>query len=201
MNGPVTLPFSRKGGLCLNVNLPAVGLRNLKTAVAVMVCYVLFLPIRGLGPVDTGSALDLVGPFYACIAAVICMQSSVEHSLQQGISRIISTLVGGATGLLVLSVESAAPSELLTTALLGASVVFIIWLCNLIGRPAACSTGCIVCCAVILSHSGAERYFYTLARTGETIVGILTAIAVNRLLPDRRPRAQGGPDKGQSSEK
>ena len=168
--------------------IPKVGMRNIKTAVAVMVCYILFIPIRGMGPVDTGSILDLVGPFYACIAAIICMQSSVEHSLQQGLSRIISTLVGGAVGLLVLSIGMVADSDLLTLVMLGASVVFIIWLCNLIGRPAACSTGCIVCCAVILSHSGAERYFYTFARTGETIVGILVSIAVNRLLPDHRPK-------------
>lgn len=166
-------------------NIPKVGMRNIKTAVAVMICYLLFIPLRGMGP-DTGNALDLVGPFYACIAAVICMQSSVEHSLQQGLSRIISTIVGGVVGLLVLSVGMVANSDLLTTIMLGASVVFIIWLCNLIGRPAACSTGCVVCCAVILSHSGAERYFYTLARTGETIVGILVALAVNRLLPDHR---------------
>ena len=168
--------------------IPRIGMRNIKTAVAVMICYIIFIPVRGMGPADVGSGLDLVGPFYACIAAVICMQSSVEHSLRQGISRIISTLVGGIVGLLALSVSMAAHSELFTILMLGACMVFIIWLCNLVGWPAACSTGCIVCCAVILSHSGAERYFYTLARTGETIVGILVSIAVNRVLPDYRPK-------------
>lgn len=170
--------------------VPKVGMRNLKTAVAVMICYVIFIPIRGMGPANiSDNVLDLIGPFYACIAAIICMQSSVEHSLQQGISRIISTVVGGLVGLAVLSLGMVAGSDLLTLIMLGASVVFIIWLCNLIGRPAACSTGCIVCCAVILSHSGAERYFYTLARIGETVVGILVAVAANHFLPDYRPKS------------
>lgn len=166
--------------------LPKIGMRNIKTAVATMICYVVFIPVRGMGPVNAESSLDLVGPFYACIAAIICMQSSVEDSLRQGISRIISTVVGGFVGLLALSISIAARSELLFLFLLGLCVVFVIWFCNFIGRPTSCSTGCIVCCAVMLSHSGGERYFYTFARVGETIVGILVAVAVNHLLPDRR---------------
>lgn len=64
-------------------------------------------------------------------------------------------------------------------------MVFTIWLCNAIGRPAACSIGCVVLCVVILNHSGADRYLYTILRVGETLLGIVVAVAVNRLLPGK----------------
>lgn len=161
--------------------LPGVGMRNLKTAVAVMICFFLFLPLQGIG----GPAGEHVGPFYACIAAVICMQGSVEQSVRQGISRVMGTLLGGGVGLLALLLGDWLEQPVLTGILLGAGVVFTIWLCNAIGRPAACSIGCVVLCVVILNHSGADRYLYTILRVGETLLGIVVAVAVNCLLPGK----------------
>ncbi|MGL4771994.1 MAG: aromatic acid exporter family protein, partial [Clostridium sp.] len=54
-----------------------VGLRNIKTALAVFVCMFLF------------SIFNNDNPFYACIAAVICMGDTVENSLIMGKNRII----------------------------------------------------------------------------------------------------------------
>ena len=162
-------------------NLPGVGMRNIKTAVAVMICFFLFLSLREI----EGPAGEHVGPFYACIAAIICMQSSVVQSVRQGISRVMGTLLGGGVGLLALLLGDWVDCPALTGVLLGAGVVFTIWLCNAIRRPAACSISCVVLCVMVLNHSGADRYLYTALRVGETLVGIVVAVAVNRLLPGK----------------
>lgn len=154
------------------------GMRNIKTAVAVTLCYFIFLPFWD----PSGE----VGPFYACIASVICMQDSVEKSFRQGVSRTIGTLLGGLVGLVILFVDDSVNSNLLLGLMLGAGCVAVIWLCNLIGRSSSSSLGCVVLSVVLINHGGVERYIYFLSRVVETVVGIAVAVAVNHLLPDFR---------------
>lgn len=169
-------------------DIPGVGMRTVKTAVAVVICFLVFLPFWDHGMAPDGDPLKNVGPFYACIAAIICMQSSVEQSVRQGISRVIGTVIGGLAGLLVLLVDDAVGLSVVTGLLMGCGIVLTLWLCNLIKRPAACSIGCVVVCVVMLNHGGPDRYLYTLFRVLETIAGIAVAVGVNHLLPDLRPK-------------
>ncbi len=170
----------------LRERLPKVGMRNIKTAVAVAACYFLFYPLRWVGIGMEGT----LGPFYACIAAVICMQSSIEQSVRQGVSRVIGTLLGGVMGLLVLLLDDWLKQPVVTGLLLGVGVIVTIWLCNVLRRPAACAIGCVVLCVVIINHSGADRYWYTILRIGETLVGVAVAVVVNQLLPGGRAEKQ-----------
>ena len=168
--------------------IPGVGMRMVKTAIAVVVCYFIFLPFWLRTPVGEYDPLKDVGPFYACIAAIICMQSSVEQSVRQGVSRVIGTCIGGLVGLAILFVDDLVGRPGLLGLMIGGGIILTMWICNLIGRPAACSIGSILVCVVILNHGGPERYFYTLFRVMETIVGIAVAVGINRLLPDRREK-------------
>lgn len=180
----------------MKLELPKIGMRAVKTTVAVMVCFFLFLPFWVYTPVGENDPLAQIGPFYACIAAIICMQSSVEQTVRQGVSRVIGTCIGGLVGLGVLLLDDLIANAVATGFIMGGGVLLTLWLCNLIKRPAACSIGCIVVCVVMLNHSGPDRYLYTLFRVAETLVGILVAVGVNRLLPDRRrpePETPGGP--------
>ena len=165
---------------------PGVGMRMVKTAVAVVLCYFIFLPFWLRTPVGEYDPLKDVGPFYACIAAIICMQSSVEQSVRQGVSRVIGTCVGGAVGLAILFVDDLLNRPIFLGLMIGLGIILTMWICNLIRRPAACSIGSILVCVVILNHGGPERYLYTLFRIMETIVGIAVAVGINRFLPDRR---------------
>ncbi len=162
------------------------GMRTLKTMVAVAVCFLIFLPFWAAEAGSEDNILDHVGPFYACIAAIVCMQDSVERSVRQGISRLIGTGIGGSVGIVILWISGERSNPFLFGGLLAVGVMTTIWICDLLQKPAACSIGGVVCCAVLLSHGGAERYFYLLTRMGETAVGILVGVAVNRLLPDHR---------------
>ena len=174
-------------------NIPHVGLRTIKTALAVMICTAIFLPFHLLQD-QNSDPWSLIGPLNACVAAIICMQSSIEDSWQQGFIRLRGTAIGGMVGIVVISLYLLFPYPPLLIPLLGLSTVAIIWFCNLIKRPRACGLGCIVCCIVILSpaDSGIERYLTALARMGETAVGILISILINRLLPGLPPVADSG---------
>lgn len=171
-------------------DIPKVGMRTIKTAVAVVLSYLVFLPIGLLNPQQSGGAGAMV-PFYACIAAVICMQSSVRQTLHQGISRLLGTAIGGVLGLLVLIMDQLLSYPLILALMLGVGTVASIWLCNLIKRPAACSISVVVLCVILFNHSGPDRYIYALNRMFETGVGAVMAVVVNRALPDHREEEEG----------
>ena len=176
-------------------DIPHVGLRTIKTALAVMVCVAVFLPFHILQD-DPSDPWSMVGPLNACVAAIICMQSSIEDSWQQGFIRLRGTAIGGVVGILMLTIYLFFPYPVLLIPMLGASTVLVIWFCNLIHKPRACGLGCIVCCIVLLypADSGVQHYLSALARMGETAAGILISLLINRLLPGLPPAEQNDPE-------
>ncbi|WP_368236611.1 aromatic acid exporter family protein, partial [Anaerotruncus rubiinfantis] len=59
-------------------NTLRVGMRNVKTALAIFVCLLLYQFVPG-------------NASYACIAALIAMQSTLEESWSQGRNRLLGT--------------------------------------------------------------------------------------------------------------
>lgn len=159
-------------------------MRTIKTAVAVVLSYLIFLPLALLFPVQYGVGQS--GAFCACIAAVICMQSSVGQSMRQGVARLLGTAIGGLLGLLLLTIDRLLSQPLFLALMLGAGTIACIWLCNLLERPGACAISVVVLCVILLNHAGPERYMYALGRMVETAVGVVLAVVVNRVLPDHR---------------
>ena len=167
--------------------IPGIGMRTVKTAVAVMLSYLVFVPFDLIYREELGGVLGQMGPLYACIACVVCMQGSLEQSVQSGLSRLMGVAVGGVLGGLALLPGEAAGHPLVKILLLGAVCVAGIWLCLLLKRPAACAMACIVPCVILVNDMiGPERYFYAAARVAETLVGVAIAFGVNALLPDHR---------------
>ena len=183
------------------MRLPGVGMRTVKTAVAVMLSYLVFVPFGLLYREELGGVLGQIGPMYACIACVVCMQSSLGQTMQQGISRFIGVAVGGVLGVLALSLGEDARQPLVKTAILGLICVAGIWVCLLIKRPTACGMACIVPCVILINDMvGVERYYYAAARIIETVVGVAIAFGVNAVLPDHRPEEERGDPEEQKSE-
>lgn len=67
------------------LDLPHIGSRNIKTGLSVLICLI-FWP----------------NSLFAAIAAVICVQSTIENSLKIGLNRLIGTLLGGVLSLMLL---------------------------------------------------------------------------------------------------
>ena len=63
-------------------NMKKIGMRNIKTSISVFLCIIILRIFHN------------TYPFYACIAAVITMQSAVHHSFATGRNRMIGTVVG-----------------------------------------------------------------------------------------------------------
>lgn len=64
-----------------------IGMRNIKTALSVFLCVVIF------------QIFNMGSPFYAAIAAIISMQSSVIDTFKTGKNRVLGTFLGAFTGL------------------------------------------------------------------------------------------------------
>lgn len=73
--------------------LPKVGPRTIKTALAVMISYAIFVPFDLIYHTEYGGIWGQLGPSYACIACIICMQSSLGQTIYQGVSRFIGVAV------------------------------------------------------------------------------------------------------------
>ena len=79
----------------MKLRIPKVGMRTIKTAVAVMLSYLLFVPFDLMYREEYGGIWGQMGPLYACIACIVCMQSSLGQTVRQGVSRLIGVAIGG----------------------------------------------------------------------------------------------------------
>lgn len=153
----------------MKLNIHKVGFRNIKTALAVMICMLIF------------QAIGRENPFYACIAAVICMKDTVSSSFTMGKNRLIGTLIGALTGLiliyLVLHFKFLYNIIPVVTAL---GIVMAIYVCNMLYKPGSVVISCIVVIGIMVNHVGPESYTYAIGRSIDTAVGILVAILLNK---------------------
>lgn len=148
------------------------GLRIIKTGLAVMISMV----ISHLRP---GSGL----PFYAAIAAIICMQQNVDDSFSIGINRVIGTIFGGLMGLvfLILIPDGSIP-VFLDYLLVSIFATFIIWAMANVNRKSAVSIAAIVFLSITINHSrdpGGLPVPFAASRVMDTLIGVLSAIVVN----------------------
>lgn len=147
------------------------GLRIIKTGLAVFISLIVS-HIRG------GEAM----PFYAAIAAIICLKEDVDGTLSIGINRIFGTLLGGAVGLLYLLAfkERDLPASL-NYLLVSLSIVLMIWVMALLGKTKAISIMAVVFVSIAINHGLEAEYpvTFVINRVVDTLVGVFTAIIVN----------------------
>lgn len=152
------------------LTLPKIGARNLKTALAVTLCVGFF------------ELIHRQYPFYACIAAVICMKDTVENSYKMGKERMIGTITGGLVGLsftfLALTFNLIKFPGLIT----GAGVVLTIYLLNIFNKKGSVSIGCIVLIAIMTNLHGKAPYAYAFDRIIDTFIGIIIALLINKYI-------------------
>lgn len=169
-------------------------MRTIKTAVGVVLGYLVFLPLWYFFPNPTGTVLDHMNPLYTCLAAVICMQSSLEQTWNQGLSRLVGTMVGGLVGILMLIPDWLLEIPVLFALMMGCAVVASIWICLLIRRPSACAMASVLACVILFNHVGPERYYYAASRILETAIGVCITLVINWVLPDHRmPKQEKAP--------
>lgn len=172
--------------------LPLPGMRNIKTAVSVLLClvvYVLFPLLAEITNEFDGKFFELLtfivnrqDPMFACIAAVVVMQSTVADSVSSGKSRIYGTALGAAAGLLFLLINLSVPVHLLNILLIAIGVVFLIYVCNLLKLQNAVSISVITFLVILISIGQKSPILYAVNRLLDTGIGIVISIFVNRYL-------------------
>ncbi|NMA86091.1 MAG: hypothetical protein GX968_02060 [Tissierellia bacterium] len=138
-----------------------IGLRNLKTALAVALT--IFL----------SQLLNLRSPFFAGIAAITAMQSSVSESFSSGLDRMFSTILGGIIALVFSLVAPENPF------FIGLGIVIIIYLCNLFGWKQSVQLSGMVFLSIILNYKEGSRVDYAFYRTVDTLFGLVIGALIN----------------------
>lgn len=150
-----------------------IGGRIWKTVLAVFLCF----------GIDTMRKTGV--PFYAAIAAILCMQRSHQDSLWQAKNREIATIIGGIWGMLFLLFERyvvAVPVELLRYAVLSLLLIPIIKLSVWMHQEKGTFLMCVVFLCVTVTHRGdVSPVQFAFDRILDTTIGIVTSLAVNRL--------------------
>lgn len=147
------------------------GLRIFKTALAVF----LSLCISYLRN-------DAAIPFYAAIAALICMKTGIDETIEIGVNRVFGTLVGGLSGLLYLLTFKRLMLDSFINYLLISLVIFVlIWIMSNLDKPNAITIMCVVLLSITLNHGQEVEYPFTFAlnRVIDTLIGVVVAVFVN----------------------
>lgn len=138
-----------------------VGLRNIKTAIAVFICLLVLTLLKS----------DRY--FYACIAAVISMQSSVYDSFVAGRNRMRGTTIGAVTGITLAYIGQ---NNIILTTL---GVIIVIYLCNIFEFKKSVPIACIVFLAIMTNLDDMTPLVYGTKRLLETFLGIIVSVLVN----------------------
>lgn len=138
-----------------------IGMRNIKTAISVFICLIL------------SKLFNIQYPFYAAIAAIISMQSSITDSLKAGKSRMLGTFIGAVVGLLFALIK---PGSIILTSI---GIIIVIYICNLLKWRDSISIAGVVFLAIMMNLSKGSPLLYSVNRLADTFLGIIVAMTVN----------------------
>ena len=151
--------------------IPLPGLRILKSALAVFLCFAADA-FRGGGV-----------PFYSAIAAILCMQPDVASGLKVGINRVIGTLIGGFYGMGMLYLLRAlftGEPGLAYYAVISVSIIPLMYITVLLKKTPATYITTVVFLSVTVSHgSDLIPYVFALNRIADTLIGIFISLFIN----------------------
>ena len=161
----------------LHLHWHHIGMRIIKTVVAVFLCG-LFAYIR-----DESA-------FFSMIAALACIQNTATETIRSSVDRMIGTLIGGVTGVMVVYAMNdlgVIHLDLLRYSVIALLLIPIIELSLMVKKPGCASMACMVfmCLAV---DPGDKPAIYSIQRLFETFVGAALACGINVLLPYQTPK-------------
>lgn len=155
-----------------------IGMRNVKTGLAVFTCLLIY------------HFIGRDGYFLACTSAIICLQDTVEKSVSSGINRLYGTAFGAFLGMgilyldrLVFSVDTS-----IVSATLG--VMLLILFCNVVHKTDAIVIGCVVLLVIVLQQTSESPFVYSVNRLIDTFFGIVVAIMINRFVLKPPPQPE-----------
>ena len=126
------------------IQLPRVGMRIIKSAVAVFLCFVFYSFFRTNGII-----------FYSQLAALWCIQPQWENTRSKALQRTVGTLTGAAFGLFVLLIDkhlitTGPGSELIYELFVALTIVAVIYVTLLLHKKDASYFSCVVFLSIVV---------------------------------------------------
>lgn len=163
--------------------LPRIGLRIIKSAAAVALCFLISF-LRG----DAGIV------FYSQLAALWCIQMYATNTKKNAMQRLIGTVIGAVCGLPFLLIEQqlgirANEDALLHGAFVSVMIIVILYATVVMKKTQASYFSCVVFLSIAVNHVGdLNPYVFVWNRFLDTVIGILVGIGVNSFTLPREHR-------------
>lgn len=161
--------------MSISKKLPPIGARIIKSAVAVMICMVIYY-FRTLLPIGSGI------PFYSALAALWCLQPYANSTKNNAGQRSIGTFIGAAYGLafIMLLRFIGLTKSVLVYLLASVMIIPVIYLTVITNKRNASFFSCVVFLSIALTHSFDDNpYLFVFNRVLDTFIGIGVGLAVN----------------------
>ncbi|MCM1415692.1 MAG: HAD hydrolase family protein [bacterium] len=156
------------------ISLPPIGMRIIKSAVAVLVCYLVSFLRKDAGIV-----------FYSQLAALWCIQTYRNDTKKNAFQRMLGTAIGAAYGLLFLLLERHIRLEepmrhILNAVVISGMIVLVLYTTVLIKKKYASYFSCVVFLSIVVNHAAdANPYLFVWNRFLDTLIGIFVGVGVN----------------------
>lgn len=175
------------------MKIPGIGMRIIKSAVAVALC-MLVNSFRG--------ADGMV--FYSQLAALWCIQMYRNNTFSNAYQRTIGTVVGALYGLIYILMHSkyytaGINGYLLELLCIFAGIILVLYTTVLINKKQASYFSCVVFLSIVVNHIGdINPYVFVWNRFLDTMIGVLIGVCVNNVRicfnPDRQTLYVSGVD-------
>lgn len=154
--------------------LPYIGMRIVKSAVGVFLCFVIYI-LRG----EQGI------PFYSALAVLWCIQNYTKNTFSNAFQRTVGTIIGALYGLIFLTCSMYVVDLRGTIwhyVVLSAMIVPVIRTAVFFHKKNAAYFSCVVFLSIAVNHVGDENpYLFVWNRTLDTMIGILLGLVINSI--------------------
>lgn len=161
------------------MKLPPIGLRLVKSALAVFICFIIHL-LRG----EQGML------FYSISTAVFCMQPYINNSKTSAKQRIFGTVNGGVWGCIILLINTFVITDapmIWKYFIISFASIFVIYTSVILKKPSDSYFSCVVFLSATVVHiTDPNPYIFVLNRMLDTLIGIVVSLVVNQITFPRK---------------
>lgn len=175
------------------LKIPGIGMRIMKSAMAVALCMIVNLARGGDGMV-----------FYSQLAALWCIQLYRDNTFRNALQRTTGTVIGAVYGLIYILVYpevSAYTGSVIIFEMccIFVGIILVIYTTVLIHKNQASYFSCVVFLSIVINHIGdANPYCFVWNRFLDTMIGIGIGVLINNIRicfhPDRETLFISGVD-------
>ena len=162
--------------------IPKIGMRIIKSAIAVFLCFVID---------DFRNEAGIV--FYSLLSALWCMQAGKKNTIKNAKQRFVGTIFGTVFGFIYIVVKYKISNSInsnydyLAAIMISFIIVAILYTTVLLDKKQVSYFSCVVFLSIAVNHIGdMHPYLFVWNRFLDTAIGIVVGVSVNLLIGNKR---------------